>query len=121
MKAKAASAAIIAILQSRNNTMGFTRSIRLNAGGLDLSRPIAEVVADELHELLGRLVNQLERVGREQGTRFRRDEGAFCIGSDLIDHRSGQTGWPEQSPPAAGRKTWHARLRDGRQVRTHRD
>src|SRR5580658_2851121 len=78
MKAKAASAAIIAILESRNTTtMGPTRSIRLNAGGLDLSRPIAEVVADELHELLGRLAHQLERVGREQSARFRRDEGAF--------------------------------------------
>src|ERR1700736_5987454 len=98
MKAKAASAAIIAILASRTNTMALIRSIRLNAGGLDLPRPIAEVVADELHELLGRLANQLERVGREHAARVRRDEGACGIGSDLVDHRLGQAGRPEQSP-----------------------
>src|ERR1700682_5523309 len=120
MKAKAASAATIAILQSRNNTMALTRSVRLNAGGLDLPRPIAEIVADELHELLGRLAHQLERVGREQRARFRRDEGAGGIGSDLVEHRLGQIGRPEQSPPAAGRKTRHARLRNGRQVRSDR-
>ena len=72
-----------------------SRSIRLNAGGLDLPRPIAEVVADELHELLGRLLNQLERVGCEQSTRFRRDESAVDIGSDLVDHWPWQTGRSE--------------------------
>src|SRR5580704_309540 len=121
MKAKAASAAIIAILASRNNTMALTRSIRLNAGGLDLPRPIAEVVADELHELLRRLADQLERVGREHAARIRRDEGAVGIGSDLINNRLRQTGGSEQSPPTAGRKPGHARLGNSRQVRTHRN
>src|ERR1700733_13811163 len=102
MKAKAASAAIIAILASRNSTMAPTRSIRLNAGSLDLPRPIVEVVADELHELLGRLANQLERVGREQRPRGRRDQGACRIGPDLIDHRPGQAGRSEEPPPSAG-------------------
>src|ERR1700741_2269057 len=99
MKANAASAAIITILARRNTSIGLTRSIRLNAGGLDLPRPIVEVVADELRELLGRLAHQLERVGREHAARVRRDEGACGVDSDLINNRLRQTGWPEQAPP----------------------
>ena len=75
--------------------MGLTRSIRLNAGSLDLSRPIIQIIADKLHELLRRLLNQLERVGLEQSMHLRCGEGSLDIGSDLIDHRLGQIGWSE--------------------------
>jgi hypothetical protein len=74
---------------------GASRSIGLNAGSLDLARPIIEVIADKLYELLRRLVNQLERIGLEQSMGFRRGEGSRDIGSDLIDHRPGQIGWSE--------------------------
>src|SRR5580698_9382205 len=74
-----------------------SRSIGLDTGGLDLPRPIIEVVVDELHELLRRFLNELERVGLEQRPCFRRGEGSLDIGSDLIEHRSGHIGRAEQS------------------------
>jgi hypothetical protein len=44
---------------------------------------VAEVVADELYELLGRPLNELECIGLEQFARLRRAEDARHFGPDL--------------------------------------